>query len=390
MRSGLLWGAVGLLGLLLPSEANAYPFMIRHGYTGCAQCHVDPSGGGPLTEYGRGQAEIFMRTVYKDRGADWQGPGPEKDFLFGAVPLPDWLFLQGDIRSMVIPEPGNVRFLLMQSDLRAAVQASNVTAYISGGVVSEGAEEAWVTSNTNGANFVSREYWAGYSPAKGLLIRGGRMDIPFGIRSEEHILFARSSTDTTTNDNQQVGLDAVYGKGKLRAEVMGIAGNFQLSPDDFRERGYSALAAWAITNRFELGVTSLVAHAALDVDSREERLRQAHGLFGRWAPVQSVGFLAEADALLDASAGASSAFGTTGYLQVDYEPVQGLHLKGTGEWCDNDLSDTDSASLRGSATALWFLAPHVDVRADVMYGTLYCTPGTAPTPMGLVQLHMFL
>jgi polyisoprenoid-binding protein YceI len=36
------------------------PWMIRHGYTNCSACHVDPSGFGLLTEYGRGQAQIVL------------------------------------------------------------------------------------------------------------------------------------------------------------------------------------------------------------------------------------------------------------------------------------------------------------------------------------------
>lgn len=123
-------------------------------------------------------------------------------------------------------------------------------------------------------------------------MRGGRLALPYGIRSEEHILFARTATRTDTNDGQQLGLDAVYGKGKYRAELMGIAGNTQIGPDDYRERGYSALFAYAPKNTFEVGVSSMVTHANLDVDYQEERTRQAHGVFARYAPIERVRFLA--------------------------------------------------------------------------------------------------
>jgi hypothetical protein len=384
-----------LLGLWLLAvvafirPAAAYPFMIGHGYTGCAQCHVDPSGGSALTDYGRGQAEIFMRSVYTKRPADFE-PGKLKDFAFG-VPLPKELQLQADVRDMVIPEPSNFRNILMQADLRGHLKLGGFHAYGSIGYVSEGGDNAWFTSNTGtGGNVVSREYWLGYDAARGLLVRGGRMALPYGIRSEEHILFARSATRTTTNDDQQVGLDAVYGKGKIRAEVMGIAGNFQLGPDDYRERGYSALFAYAPKNTLEIGVSSLVTHANLDVDAQAERLRQAHGVFARYAPIEKVRFFAEANATLSSVDQAANTVGSVGYLQVDVEPAQGLHLKATGEWCDDDHADTKDATVRGSATALWFFAPHVDVRVDGLYGTLYCTPGAPASPMGLVQLHMFL
>lgn len=373
--------------LAWPGGAAAYPFMIEHGYTSCAHCHVDPSGGGALTSYGRGQAEILMRTPWQDRDDAWE-PGKVKDFAFG-VPLPAWLTLQADGRLLVVPEPSNVRWIVMQSDLRAAVQASDLVAYASAGYASEGGQAAWLSSNTgSGGNLVAREYWLGWSPAKGLLVRGGRMAVPFGIRSEEHLLFARDVTETDINDQQQVGLDVVYGRGAFRAEAMGILGNYQVAPDDFRERGYSFAGSWAPSKRSEVGVSSELAHARLDTDTLTEQIRQAWGVFGRVSPVDRFALMAEADVTMDGTLGPR--MGTAGYLQADVEAVRGLHLKGTGEWCDDDLGDTKRATLRGSGTALWFFAPHADIRADALYGTLACTPGVDPSFLALAQLHFFL
>ena len=38
----------------------------------------------------------------------------------------------------------------------------------------------------------------------------------------------------------------------------------------------------------------------------------------------------------------------------------------------------------------WFVLPHLDLRADALYGSLYCTPGTPASFMGLVQAHAWL
>lgn len=382
MRFLLAWIA---LVVCLPRQASAYPFFIEHGYTACAYCHVDPSGGGPLSEYGRSQAEILLRTPWSARSAEWE-PSAIKNFAFG-VPLPAWLALQTDTRALVIPRPGETRILLMQADLRAAVQVSDIVAYASAGVVSEGAQKAWVTQNDAGVNLVSREHWLGWSPAKGLLVRGGRLALPFGIRSEEHLLFARAATETDANDDQQLGIDAVYGGKKFRAEIMGILGNMQVSPDVFRERGYSFAGGYSPTRRVEVGVSSLLAHSVLDPATLTERIRQAYGLFARVSPKERVGVFAEADLTVDGTL--EPRLGTAGYLQVDVEAARGLHIKGTGEWCDADLAAAGN-SLRGSATALWFFAPHMDIRADAIYGTLGCTPEVESRFMALAQLHFFM
>src|SRR5882672_5766622 len=87
---------------LFPGVAHAYPWMIRHDYTACAQCHVDPSGGGPLSQYGRAMGEVLLRTRYGAEAAGADGdeaePGPGGKFLWGALPLPPWLDLGGSWR----------------------------------------------------------------------------------------------------------------------------------------------------------------------------------------------------------------------------------------------------------------------------------------------------
>src|SRR6516225_7703582 len=95
----IVWVVALAAGLLLPlsfaPDARAYTWMIRHGYTGCMPCHTDPSGGGPLTPYGRAQAELLMQTRY---GTKTEEASPLAGFAWGLVPLPDELRLGGDYR----------------------------------------------------------------------------------------------------------------------------------------------------------------------------------------------------------------------------------------------------------------------------------------------------
>lgn len=369
------------------SPAYAFPWMVHHGYNGCAQCHVDPSGGGVLTDYGRAQGEILLRTHYDKESLTFE-PGKVKDFLFGIVPLPEAVQLQADIRGLGIPDPSNPRAILMQSDLRGAVQTEHFSASASVGVVSTGAEEARFTSG-NTWNMVTREYWVGYSPIKALTIRAGRMNLPFGIRTENHILDVRGATRTTTNDQQQTGLSLFWNSKKWRAEVMGIAGNFQVGPDSFRDRGYSGYLAWQPEKNFELGASSLLAVAQTDLVTLAPRTRLAEGLFVRWAPVEQLAILAEGDLLLDNQDGdARTGFVTTGF--IDYEPVQGLHVQAIGEQCDDNFADTAGSAITGTGAVQWFFAPHTDLRIDAGYGSVLCTPGASPNPFASLQAHIYL
>jgi hypothetical protein len=380
-----LAGLAALFGIGISSPAHAYPWMINHAFTSCGQCHVDPSGGGVMTEYGRAQAEIVLRTRYP---GEPENPGPVKDFLFGAVKLPEEVLLQADVRPMVIPRPGNVQAILMQADLRGAVVSGPFTASASIGTVSRGAEGARVSSGDTW-NLVAREYWAGANLGRRAMVKVGRMNLPFGLRTENHILDVRDATRTDLNDGQQVGASLFYNTRKWRAEVMGIAGNFQVRPDSFRERGYSLYTAYAPTTRSEIGVSSLLAASKTDLLTLAPRTRMAEGLFARWSPVPAVAVLAEADLLLDRRAGTAS----TGFVStavVDVVPRQGLHLQAIGEQCDPDFTDAHGSGFTGTGALQWFFLPHADLRLDAGYGTVYCTPGAQASPFGLIQAHFFL
>lgn len=57
---------VALLLWIYPNRADAYPWLIKHGYFGCGSCHADPSGGELLTAYGRVQGDLLLRMRYGD------------------------------------------------------------------------------------------------------------------------------------------------------------------------------------------------------------------------------------------------------------------------------------------------------------------------------------
>ena len=71
---------------------------------------------------------------------------------------------------------------------------------------------------------------------------------------------------------------------------MGILGNYQISPDKFRERGYSAYGEYLLDTHTALGVSSLITHAAADRFTSQPLTRQAHGVTARafTSPVRAV------------------------------------------------------------------------------------------------------
>ncbi len=381
--------------LLLAPPAQAYPWMIRHHYAACSACHSDPSGAGPITAYGRAVADSVIRMSDTAEQAGGDMPASAK-FLFGAVRTPEWLELGGDVRVMSLSQkthgvPLTNRLIWMQLDADATISVEHFVASGVIGFAPEGALGAALTRGTQD-NLVSRQHWLGYQVPIGaeLMLRAGRMNLPFGVRNIEHTLWARKLSRTNLDDQQQYGFSAYLGAGPVRAEVMGIAGNLQLRPDRYRERGYSAYLEAEISEGLALGASSLVTHRGLDATTLEETWRQAHGVFGRWAtPYQPLVLLTEWDYLFESSRNSFYRRGLVSYAQADWEPVQGMHFIATGE--ANKVGIRDRYwSYGGWLSYNWFLGPHSDVRLDGIYQSLGSALGSSGVFTVLLQGHVFL
>lgn len=374
--------------------ASAYPWMIRHEYTGCAQCHVDPSGAGLMTLYGRAQSEVLLRTPY--RKADDVDPALG-GFMFGLVPLPEeGIRAQADARTLMLyvsppsPAPSVTRTILMQADAIVGLETASVRGAVSVGYTHEGALPASVTRGLND-RVVSRQHWAGYAfgEDKQWTVRAGRMNLPFGVRTLEHTLWVRSATKTDINTGQQHGVSLVYTGEKIRGELMAVAGNLQIRPDDLRERGYAGFAEWVASPKVVVGASSLVLHSNYDLEERVPAFRQAHGLFVRATPWKPLVLLGEADALVSSPKGRTLQTGTAMLMQADLEVVQGVHGILTGEVLDRQLARTP-LSYSGWVSAQWFFLPHVDFRVDGIVQSLADSGSRMEITSLLGQIHAFL
>lgn len=391
----LLWTLLAAsLVVAWQSPAQAYSWMIRHGYTQCVQCHVDPSGAGALTPYGRGITESLLRTRYGfERPAEESKLG---NFLFGAITLPDELDFGGSLRVLSLSDKVqgaalDQRLIWMQLDARVTVRSGRFVGSGSLGYAPEGALGAAISGNTE-HNLVSREHWLGVwlGENENVLVRAGRMNLPFGVRSIEHTLWARTQSGTNINDQQQYGLTVSYANDQFRGELMGIIGSFQIRPDEFRQRGYSAFGEYAVLPSLTFGASSKVVHLELDPNNLVEEWRQAHGLFGRWASLwEPLVLLGELDYVMESPKGMYKTRGLVGYLQADIEASQGVHFMGTFEGSGVTVTSAPP-SWGGWLSYAWFFAPHADIRLDNIYRSNGTTAGHLGELSFLLQGHLSL
>lgn len=170
---------------------------------------------------------------------------------------------------------------------------------------------------------------------------------------------------------------------------MAIAGNYQVSPDAFRQRGYSGYIEAAIAERLTVGASSLMTTVKRDAFYHVGNLRQAHGLFSRYAPVRPLVLMAEADLVLNKLEGRPTLTGYAAMVQADVEPLQGLHFIATGEANRTGISG-EGLSYGGWGGVGWFFLPHANVRADASLQRMAFGPTTLDVSAFMVQLHAYL
>jgi hypothetical protein len=363
-----------LLGLGSSARpAHAYAWMIRHGLAECGGCHVDPMGGETLTGMGRVIGQTRLATPW---GVD--GPTGVAKLAFGLTE-PDDVRLGGSFRALTVDslESGRGVAFPMQADVYGAGFIGRFTVAMSLGVGRasdryEHASKARVLGDVEdeGLLLLSRHHWLGYRLSDAVMLRAGRMSLPFGIRASEHTLWVRSETETDRESDQQHGLSVVYAAGRVRSELMLSIGNYQLPDDARRQRGYSGYVEYLLQRRLALGVSSfmLVARHEPDVARGGAYLRQGHGLTLRYAPYEPLVVLAEVDAIQHTGA----SLGYVGMASLDLELVQGVHLAVTGECLDRGKPPEGASAGDGTArfggwlTANWFFFPHLDLRVDLV------------------------
>lgn len=324
--------------VLVSSVGQAFPELVRTGYANCITCHVSPSGGGTLTEYGR--------ALSGDRLSTWTQEG-EEQFAYGIAPKRKWLSLGGDFRSLLLgqnrPNRQIFQAFVMQADLEAAVTVGKIQADATAGVDYVG-------------NPISRRHYVIYRPTDQLSFRAGRFLPAVGVNTENHSIALRrgigrdQSTETYNlegawiDQNFDVFATAVFGRPdntSLGAEVGGALSGSVFFGNRFKIGASYFYGRRAVAQRHVVGpyfILGFTDRFFLMVDTAYQILNPANG------------------------AGSS---GFADYARLDYEVTQGLHVYVTQELSNLDTAKPGAWSDAYGLGVQWFPRPHFEV--NVMY-----------------------
>jgi hypothetical protein len=303
-RAGKFRGLITLALLSFPMAAVAEPYMaVRTGFK-CSQCHLNQSGGAGRTEYGQAytQYQLLMKQTQEAILGGREGALTSFD-----PKLNDAITIGGNFRTeqFVKQESGTE-----PADNVHAVSESNV--YFNVELV-KNFLSFYVDQNMGSGS--NREIWmmARKLPLNSY-IKVGRTLLPYGLRLMDDQAYIRSKTNYT------------YGRHDLAGEIGLEPGPFSVIAN-LTNNHFSSVGS-VVFRRFRVGGS----YGTVTDGSKFDTYGGFAGAsFGKWTMLGEVDFIEKA--------AADSTIQQMAHLyEVNFLPMQGLNLKTTYEYFDNNTS----------------------------------------------------
>jgi hypothetical protein len=355
--------------------AFAEPHLLSRQYPRCATCHMSPTGGGLLTEYGRSLSHVELSTFSEPLAShDESAPPGEAAFLFGAFgralgPLQLGIDLRPSRLEFFFPGGfRSSRDLWMTADFEAGLRVG-----------------PWAASGSIGREPIageieSREFWAGRLPEQGLGIRGGRLLPAYGVKFADHTSFNRAYLGLAQND-QVLGVEASYTSDRYLVQTTIGPGRAESIADDDGRQSFTATARV----QADLGSRVVVVGSGLYRDRSRVNPRQAIvGGAGGVAPTARVTVWGQADAVFDEGADSPSFVLVN---ETSVEIVRGLWLKASPQAIVGGGGRVSDIVRLGLGTV--FL-PRTHWNINVVYYLDRNRTSETTTKILLLQAHLYL
>ena len=362
-------------------SAHAYPqWQFSAGVARCDSCHFAPAGGGLLNSYGRDESGEALSTF-----------AGEGDFLYGAIKMPSWLSIGGDLRGAFVsqdvgdPSGTATAFFPMQADLEArAALGLNFSIYAVGGLRGQVRKNSDLVPEQNyqpidDSLFISREHWLQWK-YDGWYVRAGRFYAPFGLRLAEHVTYIR----------RDLGFDLLSESYNVSGGYIGEQWELHLTafaPDFVRHMGSVESGGVAYFERRlpdEKGSVAVQSRFA----SGPGINRLTGGVVGKYylEGLKTL-FMLEADISHLMPDGSASSNQFVGLVGISVLPARGLILTALGERNQEDLRVSNTSWDAVTGILGWFPAPHSELQ---LMGRVQRAEGEGAAKTVLLQLHYYL
>lgn len=337
---------------ILSSLAQAFPEMIRWGYVNCTSCHVSPTGGGLLTDYGRSISAEVLSVWTKSK---------EEMVGHGALPEPpSWLKLGGDLRLIQTyvdtPQSTATHFFPMQMDVEVGFQFDRLWWVQSFGM------QGGPSSSRSRAEFVARNFYALYNVTEESFLRAGKYLMPYGLNLPDHTSLVRRNLGFDQGHETYV-IDGGYLAEKWNANIALNLGRKDPVQGNL-EKGAS------IQLGYNLGDTQKLqgSFSYLEKDSSTSRFilgpQWVWGFHKKWVFLGELTYQ-EKRLLIDAKKILQK--GAVTYARLQYEWLRGLHSYFLHQGSYLDFTRLDTRVIKYGAGFLLYPRPHFELTGEVSY-----------------------
>ncbi len=375
-----------ILSLFISFNIHAYTHFIGHGYTSCLNCHFNPSGGGPLNDYGRVVSATLISSgaLYPDSWNE-EKIAYTSGFLF-RKPKQNFFRTQINYRGFqVVQNPGSSnteqkRWINMQADARVILKLGQGDRFVAVG--NYGYAPLPENLKDEEPEWRSREHYLGFRITPKFGLYAGLMDKVFGIKVIEHIAFSRIAPEVQQND-QTHGVLAHYLGEKWEIFAHGFAGNLSQN-EELRMKGGSLSMERTAFDAHRLGASFMSSK-----NNFQELLSySAHGRFNLKDGSSLLAEIGQVDRT--SQNGADDRTMRYGLMQTYLRPFRGLYFLSNIEYFKRNVDESDY-TIRWGPGVQYFPIQRIELRFDA-YNTRNFSPDASSKDswMYLVQTHIWL
>lgn len=322
------------------------------------------------------------------------------DFLHGAIKLPEWLNLGGDVRLLQLRRENAKKIvyrpIVMQLDLEGAVDLKKISLVGSVGLSPEVFKPASSLPKGEGGEeksrkasdyLLSRRHYLLWRTTDHFSLRAGRYLPAFGIAIPDHTALTRSRLGFAQED-QVYGAEISWIDENWSAHATSHAGYARRKQNQSR----SPMGAVLHIDR-KVGDFSKLGFSLL-ADNLRGGQRIAAALSGGTALGNDVYFLAEFDEMIANSLKGDDEGNseTIGFLNLGWEFLSGIHLNVRQEWAYSKTlgnSEKGKKQLYSVIELQYYPLPHWEFLSSLSYSKEWPETRKKYDVTGLLQLHYY-
>lgn len=338
---------LGIILLLFSIRSYGFVENVTHGYVNCMACHVAPSGGGLLNDYGRSLSQELMST--------WGWKNFEQPF-FGAVQNTEWLKIGGDYRAIqTYFENAQVKQgkqFVMQKNIELGLNSSRIWL-----VGTLGTQEGPEGIPSKG-DFLSERHYVLWDLTDEIKLRAGKFRLSSGLYDPNHTRVTKQPLGFGPNSESYI---LEFSKFSETDEIFVSAdlGRIDIPRNTAKETSISLNYAKYTSEKSKVGTSVLFGESA---SSRRSLL----GVYGVGSILENFILKVEADYQQSHTAALPTERKdlVSSVLSFGYQATKGLLPYFVAEHLQQDLTDNSTQQSSAGIGVQWLPIPHTELQAE--------------------------